>query len=651
MMLGARGLRSTDLAGKSDPYCVCEVPGKPRTRFETKPVRQNPNPDWNQEWEPPNFETGDPLLFTIYDKARYPLRDEMLGKALMSSSQFIPDGWFGEVMLEEAASTSKATLLLKIDVPNLPRMGSSNSSHTAPAKHSDHSSMPPHGSRCLLSKPISPRPNVGNHHSHHPHNGQVHHHARLMSSLQPSVYTERSTMSPDGTLVLGQPLDYNHDHNQHNHHHSPRAAGSSAGANRSPSDRTHAHRGNNVEQHQNAKARQDHRSTEAIRRGIPVVVQPHMPPANAKRQAPSTLAIGSKISLSKTGNDSDDDIIFVEYKDTPRQSKLGDINGTRHSITSNSSANKPTLPDVDGLSNASEPDETTVQLASSKTAPVRLQRASVTSTTSRRMSRRLSKPSSPSSPKATTKASASPESANTQSSVDASPQEPARSGPPALRLPAPQLYEQASHTNLDAILGEEHAQVAADVHARVNPSAMRSPSPRTETKDDGKDSDDEDEDTDESDDDDDTPAVVTEVETKPPPPPPKDENTEPKKEVAAVSSMKKASISSDSGSSSGSDSPVNVRRSRRSSVLKRSSLRTASDAGTLDTDMEEYWEEGAEENAEEEEAERDSVVEPSSEEDDAVNRAVKQGESPATLSGNPKVKPHKHGKRSLTGME
>merc|ERR1719422_2163219 len=34
----ARGLRNADFTGLSDPYCVCEVPGKPSTRIQTQIV-------------------------------------------------------------------------------------------------------------------------------------------------------------------------------------------------------------------------------------------------------------------------------------------------------------------------------------------------------------------------------------------------------------------------------------------------------------------------------------------------------------------------------------------------------------------------------------------------------------------------------------
>merc|ERR1719162_104764 len=99
MIVGARGLKDPQWMGTTDPYCVCEVPGKPQTKFETKAAANTPNPDWDQEYEVLNYETGEPLLFHVMDKGKWPLSDELLGKALMRSSQFVPDGFFGEVPL------------------------------------------------------------------------------------------------------------------------------------------------------------------------------------------------------------------------------------------------------------------------------------------------------------------------------------------------------------------------------------------------------------------------------------------------------------------------------------------------------------------------------------------------------------------------
>ncbi len=49
-IVGAKGLRKADIRS-SDPYCVCEVPGKKGFKFQTAVVKRSLNPNWSCEHE------------------------------------------------------------------------------------------------------------------------------------------------------------------------------------------------------------------------------------------------------------------------------------------------------------------------------------------------------------------------------------------------------------------------------------------------------------------------------------------------------------------------------------------------------------------------------------------------------------------------
>jgi len=59
---------------KSDPrpenrpraYCICEIPGKPHSRFKTRTARESSAPEWNERKEVPDFEIGNSLAFSVH---------------------------------------------------------------------------------------------------------------------------------------------------------------------------------------------------------------------------------------------------------------------------------------------------------------------------------------------------------------------------------------------------------------------------------------------------------------------------------------------------------------------------------------------------------------------------------------------------------
>lgn len=133
-LIGATGLRNADHLpgqGLSDPYCICTIPGKSKSKFQTKVINDNLNPVWNHEEIVSVFTPGDSLEFHVWDKDPG-LTDDFLGKAKLNSSQFYPRGFSGELELQEAGKGIRAHLLLKIEVLQDPRSdGSTGSRRTS----------------------------------------------------------------------------------------------------------------------------------------------------------------------------------------------------------------------------------------------------------------------------------------------------------------------------------------------------------------------------------------------------------------------------------------------------------------------------------------------------------------------------------------
>jgi len=109
----ADGLRAADLNGLSDPYVRLEVPGKKGFEVETPVICKNLNPVWNHEVNYQDYTNGDPLLFSVFDKD-LATKDDCLGRAVLTASQFLPDGFEGEVPIVDDQGKGKPTLYIKI---------------------------------------------------------------------------------------------------------------------------------------------------------------------------------------------------------------------------------------------------------------------------------------------------------------------------------------------------------------------------------------------------------------------------------------------------------------------------------------------------------------------------------------------------------
>lgn len=49
-------------------YCVCEIPGKPQSKFKTG-IEQSLSPNWNHEQRVPHWENGNSLHFSVFQQA------------------------------------------------------------------------------------------------------------------------------------------------------------------------------------------------------------------------------------------------------------------------------------------------------------------------------------------------------------------------------------------------------------------------------------------------------------------------------------------------------------------------------------------------------------------------------------------------------
>lgn len=120
-LIGARGLRNADNCkiigeGVSDPYCVCEIPGKPHSKIKTHVAMDTLDPVWDYEADVLDFAEGDSLRFSVYDYDRGEEFGDLLGTVTLASSQFYPDGFEGEVALAEAGQGIHS--FLRISIPD-----------------------------------------------------------------------------------------------------------------------------------------------------------------------------------------------------------------------------------------------------------------------------------------------------------------------------------------------------------------------------------------------------------------------------------------------------------------------------------------------------------------------------------------------------
>jgi len=122
-IISAKGLRRADLTGSSDPYCVCQVAGKPHIMFKTQYINKTLAPVWNETQELPGYRRHDDIKFDIWDHDDDPALsccdfwagDDHLGDVTLKSADVHPNGFAGELHLAHAGRFSKdASITVKV---------------------------------------------------------------------------------------------------------------------------------------------------------------------------------------------------------------------------------------------------------------------------------------------------------------------------------------------------------------------------------------------------------------------------------------------------------------------------------------------------------------------------------------------------------
>jgi len=116
-IISANGLRRADwLPGEaSTPYCICDIPGKPASSFRTRVRERTLNPIWRHEQVLLDYEAGDSLTFSVFDKD-WGKEDDLLGTIDFESTQFLPEGLTGEFKLTQTGKDEPATIKLNVQV-------------------------------------------------------------------------------------------------------------------------------------------------------------------------------------------------------------------------------------------------------------------------------------------------------------------------------------------------------------------------------------------------------------------------------------------------------------------------------------------------------------------------------------------------------
>jgi len=122
-IVGAKGLPSFDIGGSSDPYCICELAGKPRTRVRTPTIVKNLSPVWNFDVEFEHFTEDDAIKFCIYD-ADDLKADDFMANHSIHIKDLLHGGRSQELLLTSAKAGTKATLKIEIvsDLSNTTRV-------------------------------------------------------------------------------------------------------------------------------------------------------------------------------------------------------------------------------------------------------------------------------------------------------------------------------------------------------------------------------------------------------------------------------------------------------------------------------------------------------------------------------------------------
>mmetsp|Transcript_100635 Transcript_100635/g.178681 ORF Transcript_100635/g.178681 Transcript_100635/m.178681 type:complete len:1014 (+) Transcript_100635:59-3100(+) len=118
-VISARGLRNADTGitifggtNLSDPYCVCEIVGKPEAQFKTRAIDDNLSPVWNHMGELLGYEPGNTLHFSVFDKD-LGKKDDFLGQVSLLLDGPLPS-IEKELRLNDAGVGREAYITIKV---------------------------------------------------------------------------------------------------------------------------------------------------------------------------------------------------------------------------------------------------------------------------------------------------------------------------------------------------------------------------------------------------------------------------------------------------------------------------------------------------------------------------------------------------------
>eukprot|EP00971_Amphidinium_carterae_P161164 3195444-Amphidinium_carterae.1 len=101
--------------GTSDPYCICNIPGKTKVKkIQTKVMDNTVTPVWNHSDAMDGYQDGDALEFQIYDSDTANF-DDVLGKVRLAPEK-IAQGFDGELQVEDAGKGMEAFLKVQVSL-------------------------------------------------------------------------------------------------------------------------------------------------------------------------------------------------------------------------------------------------------------------------------------------------------------------------------------------------------------------------------------------------------------------------------------------------------------------------------------------------------------------------------------------------------
>jgi len=120
----AANLRAADRNGLSDPYCMCELLGKSKTKRRTTTAKRTLNPTWNEKFVIEDFTFDDNIGFKVYDEDLD--ADDLLGSIVIKGEKLeseisISDTFdlkesaeFAQTAKRKKAEKKQATLTVQI---------------------------------------------------------------------------------------------------------------------------------------------------------------------------------------------------------------------------------------------------------------------------------------------------------------------------------------------------------------------------------------------------------------------------------------------------------------------------------------------------------------------------------------------------------